>query len=298
MALILDGKQVAAALRAELLAEATAFAAERGRAPSLVALEVGGDPAAQSYVRAIRRACERTGLTFRHELLPDTITQPQLEQAIAALNADTEVDGIILQLPLPAHLDASRAIAALDPRKDVDGLHSINLGRLAQGLPALVPNTPAGGTELLRRYDVPIAGRHAVVVGRSNIVGKPMALLLLQQHATVTICHSRTPDLAAEIRRGDIVAVAAGKAGLVTGAMLKPGAVVIDFGINVADDGAVHGDVDFATAEPIAGAITPVPGGTGPVTNMMLIRNTLEAARKLTAHPGDQERRKELEYRR
>jgi methylenetetrahydrofolate dehydrogenase (NADP+)/methenyltetrahydrofolate cyclohydrolase len=193
------------------------------------------------------------------------------------------VDGVIVQMPLPAHLNPTSAIGALDPRKDVDGLHPLNLGRLAQGLPALVPNTPAGGIELLRRYAVPLAGRKAVVVGRSNVVGKPMALLLLQEQATVTICHSRTPDLAAEVRQGDIVVVAAGRAGLVTGAMLKPGTVVVDFGINVDAEGKLRGDVNFEEASAVAGAITPVPGGTGPVTTMMLLRNTLQAARDLAA---------------
>ncbi len=281
MAIILDGRQVAAALRAELLAEASAFASERGRKPSLAAVEVSGDAASQSYVRAIRRACDSTGFDFRNEQLPGDVDQVSLEEAIRALNSDSEVDGIILQLPLPGHLDAPAAIEQIDPHKDVDGAHPANLGRLAQGLPTLVPNTPAGGMELLRRYGIPIAGQRATVVGRSNVVGKPMALLLLQEHATVTICHSRTPDLAAVIRESDIVAVAAGRAGLVTGAMIKPGATVVDFGINVANDGMMRGDVDFGGASAVAGAITPVPGGTGPVTNMMLLRNTLRAARRL-----------------
>ena len=280
MAEILNGRSVAAALRAELGAETTAFVQEQGRPPRLVVVEVVGDAAAASYVRAIRRACEATGMAFQHDTLPETATQAALEETIRGINSDPGVDGIILQMPLPAHLDAAQAIATLHPDKDVDGLHPLNMGRLAQGLPGLVPSTPAGGMELLRRYGVPIAGRKAVVVGRSNVVGKPMALLLLHEHATVTICHSRTPDLAAEVRQGDIVAVAAGRAGLVTGAMIKSGAVVIDFGINVDTDGKMRGDVDFEGASAVAGAITPVPGGTGPVTNMMLLRNTLFAARR------------------
>ncbi len=283
MTTLLDGRAVAAVLRDELRAAIGAFAATAGRAPCLAAIDAGGDPAAQSYLRAIRRACDGVGVTFRHEQPPGTASQSEVDGLIEALNQDEHVDGIILQLPLPAGLDSARAIEALDPRKDVDGLHPANLGRLAQGLPAFVPNTPAGAMELLRRYDIPIAGRNAVVVGRSNIVGKPMALLLLQQHATVTICHSRTPDIAGEVGRADIVAVAAGRAGLVTGAMLKPGATVIDFGINVGDDGTLRGDVDFPSAEAVAGAITPVPGGTGPMTNVMLLRNTLRAAQARVA---------------
>lgn len=286
MASILDGRSVAAALRVELGVEVTAFSAAHGRPPCVAAVEVAGDPAAASYIRAIRRACDGAGFAFRHiTLAPDT-SQLALEEAIEQLNQASEVDGVLIQMPLPAGLDAAAAVAVLDPDKDVDGLHPLNAGRLAQGLPGLVPNTPAGGMELLRRHDVPIAGRHAVVVGRSAVVGKPLALLLLQQHATVTVCHSRTPDLAEEVRRGDIVAVAAGKAGLVTGAMLKPGAVVLDFGINVAADGGITGDVDYASAADVAGAITPVPGGTGPVTNMMLLRNVLWAAKQRRGREG------------
>ena len=279
MPTILDGRALARDLRTELAAEAAAFARERARPPGLAAVEVAGDAAAAGYMRSIRRACEGVGITFQHLTLPASATQAELEATISTANRDETIDGVIVQMPLPKHLDAERAIAALDPHKDVDGAHPINLGRLAQGLPSLVPNTPAGGMELLRRYEVPLVGRKAVVVGRSNIVGKPMALLLLQEHATVTICHSRTPDLAAEVREGDIVAVAAGRPGLVTGAMLKPGAIVLDFGTNYDASGALVGDVEFESAAAVAGAITPVPGGTGPVTNMLLLRNTLLAAR-------------------
>ena len=279
MTTILDGRAPAKQFKAELAGEAAAFLEAHGRAPRLVAVDVGGDAAVDAYVRSIRRACEGAGLQFDHHKLLAETTQDQLDATIAAASADPVIDGVILQMPLPAHLDAARALDRLDPSKDVDGAHPVNLGRLAQGLPCHIPNTPAGGMELLRAYDGPLKGRKAVVVGRSNVVGKPMALLLLQEHATVTICHSRTPDLAAEIRGGDIVAVAVGKAGLVTGEMLKPGAVVLDFGINVDAAGALCGDVDYASAAEVAGAITPVPGGTGPVTNMMLLRNTLRAAR-------------------
>lgn len=278
MATILDGRATAAAIKAELQAAMAAFAAAAGRPPCLAAVDVGGDAAAQSYLRAIRRACDGAGLRFRHEQLAADAAQADIERLVETLSGDAAVDGIILQMPLPAHIDGNRVVAALDPAKDVDGLHPINLGRLAQGLPAFVPATPAGAMELLHRYDIPLAGRHAVVVGRSAVVGKPMALLLLQEHATVTICHSRTPDLSVEIIRADLVAVAVGQAGLVTGAMIKPGAIVIDFGINVGDDGSLRGDVEYESAAAVAGAITPVPGGTGPMTNLMLLRNTLRAA--------------------
>jgi methylenetetrahydrofolate dehydrogenase (NADP+)/methenyltetrahydrofolate cyclohydrolase len=286
MTLLLEGRAIAATLRAELRPEVAAFAQHRGRPPGLAALDVGGDPAAASYLRAINRACVSVGITFQHVQADAALTQADLLAQIGALSADSAIDGVILQMPLPAHLVAADAIEALDPRKDVDGLHPLNAGRLQQGLRSLIPNTPAGGMELLRRYGIAIAGKSAVVVGRSNVVGKPMALLLLQEQATVTICHSRTPDLAAVIGQADIVAVAVGRAGLVTGAMLKVGTIVVDFGINVGPDGALRGDVDFESAAAVAGAITPVPGGTGPVTNLMLLRNTLQAARDLAGIPG------------
>lgn len=287
MAQILDGRAIAATLRVELATAITEFTTLHGRAPGLVAVAVGKDEAAASYFRAIGRSCKNTGVYFQLLQLDETTDQQTFEEHISQLNIDPTIDGIILQMPLPRTLNTEQAIAALDPRKDVDGLHPINLGRLAQGLPTFVPNTPAGGMELLRRYDIPLVGRKAVIVGRSNVVGKPLALLMLQQHATVTICHTRTSDLAEVVRQGDIVAAAAGRAGLITAAMIKPGAVILDFGINVDASGKVYGDVDFADVEPIAGAITPVPGGTGPMTNMMLIRNTLEAARALACTPAE-----------
>jgi methylenetetrahydrofolate dehydrogenase (NADP+) / methenyltetrahydrofolate cyclohydrolase len=280
MTLILDGRAVAAALRDEIKADVAGFVTERGRAPSLVAVEVGVNDASASYVRAIGRACANTGITFEHRQLDGAISAAEMEGAIAALRDDPTVDGVIVQMPLPAHLDATAVIETLGPQKDVDGLHPTNLGRLAQGLSSLVPNTPAGGMELLRRYEIGLAGRKAVVVGRSNVVGKPLALLMLHEHATVTVCHSRTPDLAAVVREADIVAVAIGRARMVDATMIKPGAVVLDFGINVDDSGTLCGDVDYESVAPIASAITPVPGGTGPVTNMMLLRNTLLAARR------------------
>lgn len=278
-ATILDGRALAKTMRDELRAEIQQFTASRGGAPVLAVVQVAGDAASDSYVRSINKACDAVGITFLHHLLPAGTAQARLEMIVRALSADDTVHGVLLQLPLPKDLDATGAIAQLDPRKDVDGVTPTSAGLLAQGLPSLLPNTPAGGMELLRRNGIELAGRRAVVIGRSNIVGKPMALLLLREHATVTIAHSRTRDLAAVAREADIVAAAVGRAGIITGGMLKPGAVVVDFGINVLDDGRMVGDVDFESAAMVAGAITPVPGGTGPVTNVMLLRNVLQAAR-------------------
>ena len=277
-ATILDGRVLAKQLREGLRAAILDFTATHRNAPALAVVQVSGDAASDSYVRSISKACEAVGIRFIHQLLPAGTAQATLEAVLKGLSANREVDGILLQLPLPSGLNAHRAVALIDPRKDVDGVTPTSAGLLAQGLPSLLPNTPAGGMELLRRYTIPLAGKRAVVVGRSNIVGKPMALLLLHEHATVTIAHSRTPDLAAVVREADIVVAAVGKPRLITGDMLKPGAIVIDFGINMRDDGTMVGDVDFASAAEVAGAITPVPGGTGPVTNMMLLRNVLQAA--------------------
>lgn len=281
MSLILDGKSVAASLREELRVEVAQLERTRGLVPRLDVVQVGDDPASAWYVRAIGRACQQIGISFNLTQLAADVSETVLLEQVRSLNAQPQTHGIIVQLPLPKQLDAAAVIAALDPAKDVDGQHPLSLGRLAQGLSTLVPNTPAGGMELLRRYNIPIAGRRAVVVGRSTVVGKPMALLLLQEHATVTIAHSRTPDLAAVLREADLVVVAVGQPGIVTGAMLKPGAVVIDFGINEVGEGVV-GDVEFSSAAEVASAITPVPGGTGPVTNMMLLRNVVAAARAQT----------------
>src|SRR5262249_53319925 len=236
--------------------------ADTGVAPALAVVQVAGDAASDRYVRGIQKACGDTEIDFVHRLLPANTAQLALEAAVRELSHDAAISGILLQIPRPSHLWVAGAIAQLDPRKDVDGVHPTNAGLLAQGLPGLIPNTPAGGMELLRRYGIALAGKRAVVVGRSNIVGKPMALLLLQEHATVTIAHSRTLDLAGVVREAEIVVAAVGRAGLITGAMLRPGAVVVDFGINVLENGAMVGDVDFASAAEVAGAITPVPGGT------------------------------------
>jgi methylenetetrahydrofolate dehydrogenase (NADP+)/methenyltetrahydrofolate cyclohydrolase len=280
-ATILDGRALAKILREELRADVQTFIADANAAPALAVVQVAGDSASDRYVRSIQKACGDVGIAFVHRLLPADIAQSTLEASVRELSADAAISGILLQLPLPGGLLSAGVIAQLDPRKDVDGVHPLSAGLLAQGLPCLIPNTPAGGMELLRRNRIALRGKRALVVGRSNIVGKPMALLLLQEHATVTIAHSRTPDLAETVRAAEIVVAAVGRAGLITGAMLRPGAVVVDFGINVLDDGTMVGDVDFASAVEVAGAITPVPGGTGPVTNVMLLRNVLQAAREL-----------------
>ncbi|MBA3947753.1 MAG: bifunctional 5,10-methylenetetrahydrofolate dehydrogenase/5,10-methenyltetrahydrofolate cyclohydrolase [Herpetosiphonaceae bacterium] len=273
---ILDGRPVAAAIKHELQSTIAAMASP----PSLAILQVGTDPSAAWYVRSIKRATEGVGMRFHHVHLPQEVDQRNVIGAVQQLSADATISGIIVQLPLPPNIDANLVIAALDPRKDVDGLHPLNAGRLTQGLPSLLPNTPAGGIELLHYYGLPIAGQQAVVVGRSNVVGKPMALLLLQEQATVTICHSHTPDLPTATRSADLLVVAIGRPAMVTGAMIKPGATVIDFGINERD-GKVVGDVEWSSAVEVAGAITPVPGGTGPMTNALLLRNTLAAHLKL-----------------
>jgi methylenetetrahydrofolate dehydrogenase (NADP+)/methenyltetrahydrofolate cyclohydrolase len=276
-ATLLDGSAVAKTMRAELRDTITVLTERLRRAPALAVVQVAGDAASDRYVRSIRKLCEDTGVTYVGRSLPAEALQAEAEAAVEALSADAAVDGILLQLPLPAHLAAAPIIGRISPQKDVDGVTPQSAGLLTLGLPGLRPNTPAGGMELLHRYAIPIAGKHAVVVGRSTIVGRPMALMLLHEHATVTIAHSRTPDLAATVRSADIVVAAVGKARLITANMVRPGATVIDFGVNVLDDGGVAGDVDAGVAE-VAGAITPVPGGTGPMTNMMLLRNLVQAS--------------------
>lgn len=280
-AMLLDGRALAQELRAETQAEIATLRERTGRAPSLAVVQVAGDAASTRYVRSIEKLCGTLGAAFRLELLPAECSQDQLIDAIIGLNADRAVDGILLQLPLPAGLDSGKAILAIDPQKDIDGVHPINAGWLAQGHPTFVPNTPAGGMALLRRYGVELRGRRVAMVGRSAVVGRPMSQLLLQADATVTICHSRTVDLGAVLREAEVICVATGRPGLITADMVRPGAVVVDFGTNVQADGSLVGDVDFGPVSEVAGAITPVPGGTGPVTNAMLIRNLIAAARAL-----------------
>ena len=272
-ATIIDGKAVAARIRTEVAEQV----ARMDQAPGLATVLVGDDPASQIYVSGKHKACAEVGIaSIRHDLPAET-TEADLLDVIAQLNADPAVSGMIVQLPLPAHIDAARATSAVDPAKDVDGLTPTNAGLLVQGRDGLVPATPSGVMELLRAYDTPLEGAHAVVVGRSDLVGKPVGALLLAENATVTTCHSRTRDLAAVCRSADVLVAAVGRPRLVTGDMVKEGATVIDVGMNRTADG-LAGDVDFESAAARARAITPVPGGVGPMTIAMLLRNTLKAA--------------------
>ena len=275
---IIDGKAVAAALEQEVAAAIS----QLGFRPGLVAVRVGNDPASEIYVRNKAKKARELGLEGTELVFADTMSEEELLAKIARLNLDDEVDGILVQLPLPKQIDAKKVIDAIDPAKDVDGFHPINVGMLHLGRPALVPCTPAGVIRLIESTGEPIEGKHAVVVGRSDIVGKPVAALLLQRNATVTICHSRTRDLAAVAREADILVAAIGKARFVTAEMIKRGAIVIDVGINRVD-GKLAGDVDFAAAREVAGWITPVPGGVGPMTIAMLMKNTVTAAERRRA---------------
>ena len=277
MPLILDGKVVAAKVQA---AVAAGVAGLRGRhvTPTLAVVLVGQDPASRVYVGRKRAACQALGIVARDHLFPDGLDEPGLLGLVRELNADPTVHGILVQLPLPAGVDEDRVITAVDPRKDVDGLHPENLGRLLAGHPAVLPCTPAGILEILDHYGIELKGAEAVVVGRSRLVGKPLSQLLLLRHATVTVCHTRTRDLAAHTRRAELLCVAAGRPAVVTGDMVRPDAVVVDVGTNRLPDGKLAGDVDFASVSPRVRAITPVPGGVGPMTVAMLMKNTLAAA--------------------
>ena len=279
MAAIIDGKAVSAKLRQEMKGEVAALQA-KGIAPGLAVVLVGEDPASQVYVRNKIRACEELGIRSQDHRLPADTTQERLLELIGELNNDPAVHGILVQLPLPKQISDQAVIAAIDPKKDVDAFHPQNVGKIVQGNYDFLPCTPAGVMALLRSTGVPVAGKECVVIGRSNIVGKPMALLMLHEHATVTICHSRTRDLAEVCRRADILIVAIGKARFVTAGMVKEGAVVIDVGMDRDENGKLCGDVDFAGVEPKAGYITPVPGGVGPMTITMLMKNTIAAAKR------------------
>jgi methylenetetrahydrofolate dehydrogenase (NADP+)/methenyltetrahydrofolate cyclohydrolase len=281
VALILDGKVVAVKIQRTVADGVTALRA-RGVRPALAVVLVGEDPASKVYVGGKRRACEAAGIEARDHLFPQGLPEPDLLSLIRELNGDPSVHGILVQLPLPAGVDEDRVIAAVDPAKDVDGFHPENLGRLLAGSPGVVPCTPAGIIEILDHYGVDLKGAEAVVVGRSRIVGKPLAQLLLGRHATVTTCHTRTRDLAAHTRRAEVLAVAAGRPAVVTGDMVRPDAVVVDVGVNRLPGGKLAGDVDFASVSPRVRAITPVPGGVGPMTIAMLLQNTLSAARRQT----------------
>ena len=276
-AIIIDGRKVAAQWK-ERIAEETQEWVARGVTPHLAVVLVGENPASQVYVRNKENACRKAGMRSTLIRLPESCTQQALEQTVRELNADESVHGVLVQLPLPAHLDEAAVLRLIDPDKDVDGFHAMNAGRLMSGQPCFVPCTPLGVMTLLEAYDIPVRGRHAVVVGRSNIVGKPMALLLLAADATVTVCHSRTENLADVTREADILVAAVGRPNFITADMIKPGAAVIDVGINRVD-GALVGDVEYAGASEAAGYITPVPGGVGQMTIAMLLANTLDAVK-------------------
>ena len=279
MAKIIDGKAISAQIRQELAEETKQFAEETGILPGLAVVIVGEDPASQVYVRNKRRACEEVGFYSEAYELPESTTQKELEALVDKLNEDPKIHGILVQLPLPKHLDETAVLLKIRPDKDVDAFHPYNVGKIMIGDYSFLPCTPAGVMALLKRSGVDIAGKNCVVIGRSNIVGKPMAMLLLHANGTVTICHSKTANLAEVCREADILVVAIGRADFVGADMVKPGAVVIDVGMNRRADGKLTGDVDFAAVEPIASAITPVPGGVGPMTITMLMQNTLTAAR-------------------
>ena len=276
MAVILDGREYAD-IALDAVAEKVAALKKRGITPGLAVILVGDDPASQTYVRSKGKACDRVGIYSRTLIMAADTTQAQLEKQITQLNRDEKIDGILLKLPLPPHLDEQHALSAIKPEKDVDGFHALNAGRLMLSLEGVQPCTPKGIMFMLRQAGVPIEGAHAVVVGRSNIVGKPTALLLLRENATVTICHSKTPDLKAETLQADILVAAVGKPQLITEDMVKPGAAVIDVGINRVN-GRLVGDVDFENVSKVAGYISPVPGGVGRMTVAMLMDNVVSLA--------------------
>jgi methylenetetrahydrofolate dehydrogenase (NADP+)/methenyltetrahydrofolate cyclohydrolase len=280
---IIDGKAIAAKVREELKGEVTALVKEFGRPPGIAVVRVGEDAASKVYVTSKEKTAKELGFNSWHHHFEPTLSQAELVAFVKQLNADPQVDGILVQLPLPRHLDANAVLEAIDPAKDVDGFHAVNAGLLFQGRPNLVACTPAGVMRLLAEVGCELPGKNCVVIGRSNIVGRPMAMLLLNASATVTICHSKS-DVAAEVRRADVVIAAVGVSRLVKGEWLKPGAIVIDVGMNRGADGKLSGDVDFASALPHAAWITPVPGGVGPMTIAMLMANTVKAARQRLAH--------------
>ena len=283
--LILSGKEVAAKVLADVKANVAVLREKTGAQPTLAVILVGEDPASQVYIRNKKRTADEVGISTRDFLFPQGCPQGELLETIAGINRDRAVHGILLQLPLPKGMDEDQAVAAILPEKDVDGLHPVNLGNLLGGKPGAIPCTPAGCIEILDHYGIPIEGAEAVVVGRSRLVGKPLAQLLLARNATVTMCHTRTRDLAAPCRRADILCVAAGKPGVITGDMVREGVVVIDVGVNRRPTGRLAGDVQFDSVSVKARAITPVPGGVGPMTIAMLMRNTHRAAQRQLLNP-------------
>ena len=280
MAKIIDGKAISATIRSEIKAETQEFIEKTGVIPGLAVIIVGSDPASQVYVRNKRRACEEVGFYSEAYELPEETTQEELNALVDKLNADNKIHGILCQLPLPKHLDETEVLLRISPDKDVDAFHPYNVGKIMIGDYSFLPCTPAGVMALLERSNIEISGKECVVVGRSNIVGKPQAMLLLHANGTVTVCHSRTKNLADVCRRADILVAAIGKADFFTGDMIKEGAVGIDVGMNRRADGKLTGDVDFASVEPKASYITPVPGGVGPMTITMLMKNTLTSAKQ------------------
>ena len=282
---VIDGKAIAAAVRSRVAGEAAELTERLGRPPGLATVLVGEDPASHVYVRNKRKASEEAGMRSIHRELPDDTSEEALLVVVSELNSDEEVDGILVQLPLPEAIDQDAVVAVIDPAKDVDGLTATNAGLLAQGRPGLVACTPSGVMEMLAHEGIDVEGADAVIVGRSILVGRPLSALLTNANATVTVCHSRTRELAETCRRADILVAAVGSPRMVRGEWVKPGATVIDVGINRTDEGLV-GDVDFEAASEVAGAITPVPGGVGPMTIAMLLQNTVRAARLASGTDG------------
>lgn len=279
---LIDGNALSKQLRTDVAARVTALKA-KGVTPGLAVILVGDNPASQVYVRNKVKACEDTGMHSVLETWPTTMTEAELLARVDAMNNDASIHGILVQLPLPAHMNAQRVIEAISPEKDVDGFHIASAGALMTGLPGFWPCTPYGCMKMLESIGYELKGKHAVVIGRSNIVGKPMAMMLLQQNATVTVCHSATKDLKAMTLQADVIVAAVGKRNVLTADMVKPGAVVLDVGMNRNDEGKLCGDVDFAGVKEVAGWITPVPGGVGPMTITMLMVNTLESAERRAA---------------
>ncbi len=275
---ILDGRAMGAEIRSELREEIRRYVRERGQAPGLVIVLVGGDAASSVYSKAILRIADDIGVRARLEQLPTVTSSDELRATLLYLNADPTVHGIIVQMPLPAHLSQKMVADTIAASKDIDGISPRSAGNLFLGLPSFLPSTAAAVMEILERTRTPLAGKRIVIVGRSNVVGKPLAMMLLQKNATVTVCHSRTTNLADFTRQADVLIAAVGRANMLTASMIRPGAVVIDVGINALPEGGIVGDVDFASVREVAGALTPTPGGVGPLTNVMLLKQCVQAA--------------------